>query len=174
MVSVLSEEDLQGLGLNSIINGKNFDADNPIASSMASSVLPQTDKIGRQIISYKQYLELKKLGARLENYALRMIWPGKNIVNTIQASKLQKWWGLGYRPIGEIQENAKKRKLVPPVQDGAIPEDVDIFWCRDKYPDCGRFFDSQKGLTFHWNRDHGEAPIRKPKTTKVTIAEKDE
>lgn len=43
-------------------------------------------------------------------------------------------------------------------------QDANIFFCKDKYEDCPRFFDNQKSLTFHWNKDHGEIPsLRKSK-----------
>ncbi len=48
-----------------------------------------------------------------------------------------------------------------PMVEARIPEDVTLFFCRDKYPDCKRVFDTQRGLQFHWRNDHGEAPIGK-------------
>lgn len=176
--AALSESEVQELGLSSIVNAGNFDQDNPLMNAIGTP-LPQTDKVGRQVISYDQYKQLDKIGARMDNYALRMIWPGRAGVNTIQASKFLKWWGLGYRPLGIIDDIAKKRKMVAPVgKDGEMPDDVAVYWCREKYEDCPRFFDTQRGLKFHWNRDHGEdgkIAKRRP-TAKVNVeaAEDDE
>ena len=47
--------------------------------------------------------------------------------------------------------------------ESSIPEDVTLFFCRDKYPDCKRVFDNTRGLQFHWRNDHGEAPIGRHK-----------
>lgn len=46
-----------------------------------------------------------------------------------------------------------------PLDDNA--DTPKAFFCKDKYPDCDRFFDKQRGLAFHWRNEHGEAPIKK-------------
>lgn len=156
-INALSEAEAIELNLPTLM-----DQDNPNILGRLGSPLPQTDKAGRQVISYKQYEELHRLGARMEGYALRMVWPGKGTINTIQASKFQKWYGDGYRPLGEFESLVQKRKVTAPesLPESGLPSDVSLFFCREKYPDCDRVFDRQKGLTFHWNKDHGEAPIR--------------
>lgn len=161
-MSTMSEQELQELNLPSVVNAGNFDQANPNLLGVMGSPLPQTDKEGRQIVSYDQYKELQRLGARLDNYSVRMIWPGKNSINTIQASKFQKWYGLGYRPLGELDAMVQRRKAAAPAMpESGLPEDVTLFFCREKYQDCDRVFDREKGLKFHWNNDHGEAPIRR-------------
>ena len=52
--------------------------------------------------------------------------------------------------------------------------DVTIYWCRDKYPDCNRFYDNERGLKFHWRNDHGEAPIGKHRPKAVVQTEDDD
>jgi hypothetical protein len=42
-----------------------------------------------------------------------------------------------------------------------LPSDVQLYFCREKYPECDRVFDREKGLDFHWKRDHSEAKISK-------------
>lgn len=51
-----------------------------------------------------------------------------------------------------------------------LPDDVTLFFCRDKYPDCKRVFDNARGLSFHWRNDHGEAPISKAAKAKFSPA----
>lgn len=60
-----------------------------------------------------------------------------------------------------IQQRTRQVIAQTPTVEARIPEDVTLFFCRDKYPDCKRVFDTQRGLQFHWRNDHGEAPIGK-------------
>lgn len=60
-----------------------------------------------------------------------------------------------------IAQRNRPQVVVTPVVESSLPEDVTLFFCRDKYPDCKRVFDTQRGLQFHWRNDHGEAPIGK-------------
>lgn len=170
LVSVLDIEEAEAMGLANIFHAGQLEEDNPAVDYLKANVAMQ-DRDGRQIISYKQYLELSDIGARLDNYAMRMQWPGSAKVNTIQASKYLKWYGLGYRPPALLEEHARKQRAsreysrdvaVP----SSLPEDVTLFFCRDKYSDCKRVFDTQKGLKFHWNKDHGEMAATKPRTPK--------
>lgn len=166
--SAMSEAELQELGLNSIVTAGNLDSNNPMIDAIGAP-LQSTDKAGRQIVSYKQYQELSKIGARLDNYAIRMVYPGKNTINTIQASKYLKWYGLGYRPLGMLDDVVKKRTITRSV-DNVLPEDVQLYFCREKYPDCTRVFDREKGLTSHWKLEHGEAPIKRGRPRKLPLA----
>lgn len=166
------------LGLSNIIHAGESDADNPVAEFMASNNV-QTDRDGRQIISYHQFVEFSRRSVRLDNYAMKMRWPGKRGSRTIQASKYLKWLGAGYIPVGvnaddmenfgaEMQAryayDAEVLGTEFPVRrrtkfNASVPEeavDLTIYRCSDKYADCARFFDSSKGLKTHWGKDHGE------------------
>ena len=65
----------------------------------------------------------------------------------------------------------KRRVTAQELPEASLPEDVTIFWCRDKYPNCNRFYDNARGLNFHWRNDHGEAPITKAAKAKFATAE---
>ena len=67
----------------------------------------------------------------------------------------------------------RNRKAHNPVElpSANLPEDVTIFWCKDKYPNCTRFYDNARGLQFHWRNDHGEAPITKAAKAKFAKPE---
>lgn len=165
------------LGLSNIIHAGESE-DNPVAEYLATNAIQQ-DRDGRQIISYNQYKEFDRRGVRMDNYAMRMRWPGKRGSRTVQASKYLKWLGAGYIPVGvtakdvdgfssEMQSRfaydaeilgtefpvRRRTKLNASMPDEAV--DLTIFRCNDKYADCTRFFDSSKGLKTHWGKDHGE------------------
>ena len=216
-VETLSEDEAISLGFSPIVHGGEMpDPDNPIAQTFinAQDGLPQTDREGRPIISYAQYLQMGKMDARMDNYALRVTRPGhQGKVWLIQASKYHKWYGGGYEAIGipvserhefrarlaamlgvdrssEEDDPRERRRMekerqgaeaiavkklltayeggrsAPPVRLPADTEPADrIYYCKDKYPDCKRFFDTARGLDFHWRSQHGED--RKFKTKKA-------
>lgn len=174
--ATLSYDEVEALGFSNIVHaGQYEDPDNMIAESMMAGV-PSTDREGRQIISYSQFKRLSKMGHRLDNFAMRMKWPGRQGQRTIQASKYLKWLGAGYIPVGVTEEDLatfsdeminryrydaemsgnviKRRKVAPVAEEQG--DGVVIYWCKDKYADCTRFFDSSRGLKTHWGRDHGE------------------
>ena len=216
LISTMEEEEIQALGMSSVVHaGQYSDDDNPVVSSSVQGIAQQ-DRDGRQIISFRQFLELTDLGAPLHNYALRIQWPGKNTTQTIIASKYIKWFGIGYRPLGyeELMRDYNKRKraaalvkakleaekraadgldsnedieseapaIIAKRADDIVREklqeiadakdEVTVFRCRDKYPDCKRFFDSQRGLGAHWRLDHKELLQKKSgRPTKIDILE---
>ena len=169
----LTEDEIFSLGMSSIVHNGESDEDNEfVAESITEGSLlnlPQTDKEGRQIISWRQFLELGRIGARVDPYALRVVRPGRMGRWTIQASKYLKWYGLGYchqddhagwknltgRDAPGAVKSTPKRQTTNAVE---LEPGVHIYYCRDKYPDCSRFFDNPAGLKVHWNRDHGEVP----------------
>lgn len=149
----LTEDEALSLGMSTIVHGGVADPDNEFIDAMLNNPdqAPQQDRDGRPIISYKQYLAMGKTNQRLDNYALRMFRPGSRGVWPIQATKFIKWYGLGYRPLGEKEATASPAPKRPVVMDESGPT---IFFCKDKYPECGRFFDTPKGLQWHWKKDH--------------------
>ena len=164
-VKVLTEGEVRDLNIPSIMSGNNFaDPDNYIVDTEQSGSVAQQDRDGRQIISYRQYKELSAKGSRLDNYAVRMYWPNRSGSWPIQASKYHKWFGLGYRPVGEVSEAAKVRmELRAEGMEETAESDRKFFECKTKYPTCERFFDSAKGLKTHWGRDHGEWSMKSKK-----------
>ena len=174
-INTLSEEDAHALGLSTVVSGGAIvDPDSMMVEAIIEGGgLPQTDRDGRPIISFRQYEQLQKADARLDGYALRMTFPGQKGTWPIQASKYLKWYGLGYRAIGEEANKPKRTAQRPaPVKAAEVP-DVTVFMCMDKYPDCKRFFDTKRGLEFHWRKEHGEAPIKKPKGQPEVEADND-
>lgn len=159
-----------GLGIDPVGAEREPDPDNEIVDRMMrGGEMPQTDKDGRMIISFRQYQELHSRKARLDQYSLRMFFPGKRGVYRIQASKYLKWLRYGYRAVGDEPDKTEKV-----VRTTAVPQDGNdhdsaanptIFFCSDKYPDCRRFFDTAKGLEFHWRNDHLKA--LKPRTSRA-------
>src|SRR5690554_148845 len=102
-VSVISHDEQLGMGLGTVVHaGEIIDPDSAVVmAEMAAqnSGMPQYDKENRPIISYRQYLDLCESNGDMSRFALRMFHPRKpNAAYPVQASKLQKWWGLGYRP----------------------------------------------------------------------------
>lgn len=194
-ITSISHEEQLGLGLGSVVHGGEIiDPDSALAMAeqMAKETgLPGRDKEGRPIISYKQYLDLSYANADMSTYALRMTHVKRSGLWTIQASKLQRWWGLGYRPRGWTPElqgriDAVKATLGRRTADDKprpigsvldLPEvtpmsstpkraitadsDVVVYFCNEKYPDCKRFFDTKRGLSRHWKLDH-EGVGKKP------------
>lgn len=174
-VSTISIAEAEAAGLSTIVHSGETDPDNSLVDMLWSgNAAPQQDRDGRQIISYKQYKEFLKRGGRLDNYAMRMTWPGSRRVQMIQATKFHKWWGYGYIPVGitkeEIRGMSEEAQLrfkaagmlenVKVSSDGGTLEDAEtvIFRCNSdsKYPECRRFFDSSKGLAAHRRLDHKE------------------
>lgn len=158
---ILTEDEVNALGLSSVVHGGQIDPDNPIVSLEAVGSAQQ-DRDGRQIISYKQFKDLSAADVRMDNYAVRMRWPGRSTTHPIQASKFQKWYGLGYRPVGDVQEAAKKRltQLAEGIKESPVGNRV-FYYCETKYPGCERAFDKEKGLKAHWGKDHGEWKMTK-------------
>lgn len=183
LVSTIPEPELQEMGLSSIVHlGQFDDPDNPTVETVLRGKAPRQDKDGRQIVSYKQYKELSKMGHRLDNYSMLMRWPGSMKTNPVQASKFLKWFGAGYDAVGApVEETHAFRDLVVEFKEMGLEEDeakkralaelgsygqavqtsmstprpdVVAYYCREKYPDCGRFFDNPRGLMIHQKKDH--------------------
>ena len=123
-----------------------------------------------------------------------------HIKQLVPASKYLKFWGNGYEcvnaPLHETHvyaDTLRRLRLRGMEQEDAIKETMRLinernrprerinidtpeqekihaFFCRDKYPDCTRFYDTERGLKFHWRNDHGEAPIGKRAVKRPTIA----
>ena len=226
---VLSDAEARTLGFETIVHNGEIDPDNSLVESLLrGGEVPAVDKVGRPIISYKQFVEIQSAGGRLDAYALRVKLPGYAGQWLIQASKYIKWFGLGYEAVGipvlethaagalryrleqeligsldfddDANENQTRRRAEQAVRKArkaidseivqriegvetarrnvhlertgevvrrataaAAPADVTIYFCKDKYPDCARFFDTDRGLKWHWRKDHGESPIKRPK-----------
>lgn len=159
-VSVMTEDEINSMGMTSIVGAQFGEMDNPVVTSLGGSGINMQDRDGRQIISFKQFEELNLTGARMENYSIRMTWPGTNKINTVQASKYLKWYGIGYRPWIDELKRQKREALADP--DGSAKnleaEGTVAYYCNTKYEGCSRFFDNVRALKFHWKRDHGEEP----------------
>ena len=187
-ISVMTEEEVQNeLGFGGIVHAGFSDDDNPTVDSVLRGKAPRQDKEGRQIISFRQYKELSRLGHRLDNYAMLMRWPTSTKANPIQASKYLKWYGLGYDAVGApLDETHAYRELVLEFKDAGMEEDMaekrakaelggfgtsviptvvaddDVrYKCSDKYADCKRFFDNPRGLKMHQLKDHQEVQFKK-------------
>lgn len=170
--SVLSDAEAIALGLSPVANGMAPDPDNMAVESLLSgSSLPQEDNEGRPVISFRQFQEIRKLKGKTDRYAMRMFYPGKAGTYFIQASKYLKWVRFGYKAVGDNEGTRSAPKAVRKPEATVADADtadtsVKIFFCADKYADCGRFFDTKRGLEFHWRKEHGESPIRKPSASK--------
>lgn len=151
----LSDDEVLGLGLSPLVHaGDNGDPDSMIAEAFIHGQA-QVDRDGRPVISYKQYKQLAAADARLENFAMRMgIKQANGQVRTglIQASKYLKWYGQRWRPIEELNRPAAPTERA--VRTSPTVDAPKAFFCSEKYPECPRFFDTEKGLKFHWRKDH--------------------
>lgn len=154
LVDTLSDDEMLALGISPIIHGGSPDPDNAIVDAMVHEgvEIAQRDNEGRPVISYKQMIALREAGHRVDGYALRMTRPGFNKTWFIQASKLLKWERLGYVPVGKNPAPPRAVRRVEPAPTESA--DTVIYFCSDKYPDCKRFFDTAKGLEFHWKSRH--------------------
>lgn len=157
-LTTLTDDEALALGLDPIFGGG--DPDNQMVEAMmASGDLPVQDKEGRPVISYKQYLDIRKFKGDVSRYAIRVFRTGvPNKTWLVQASKLRKWQSYGYTSVGEVVKGVTPKRRAQPSPNAPS---VKIFYCSDKYPDCKRFFDKEKGLAFHWRKEHGEAPIKR-------------
>lgn len=158
LVGTLTDEEIQAWGLENLVD--KGAPDNPIVDAMLRGE-GRTDPRGRPIISYRQYLEMMASGQRLDNYMLVMQGPtGKGLV---QASKFQKWFGEGFRP-PELLAQAEKAATKLTEKQAMVAErdrptvvgkdQVQIYPCRDKYPECPRFFDTPKARQTHYGLEH--------------------
>lgn len=167
MSPVISEGEALALGLSTVVhNGQSVEGYSvEMLDAMAAGDPFQADGEGRPYITYRQYEELSARGTRMEGFAMKMTHPSKpGQWWPIQASKYLKWYGLGYRPLGgETPKAAKETPARPAPKAEATADAPMVYFCSEKYPDCKRFFDTQKGLAFHWRKDHGEAAIKRPK-----------
>ena len=150
LVGTLTEEEVAALGAN----------DNPVVDAMLKGEA-RSDPRGRPVISYRQYQELLNTGQRLDNFMMVMQGPtGRGLV---QASKYQKWFGEGFLPPELIDKEAKVVQ-VQTAKQAAIAErdrpavvskdDLIVYYCHDKYPECPRFFDSPRGRQTHYGLEH--------------------
>ena len=140
----MEDEEIASLmGINpETLHPDSIDPDNPAVDAIIKGGGTYQDARGRPIISFRQFKEMSALGHRMENYLLRMRGPF-GAIQLAQATKYHKWYGDGYRAIDE------------PVAPRAAPVGtVTVFKCNDKYPDCIRFFDSQRGRETHWGAFH--------------------
>lgn len=171
LVTPMSIEEMFDRGLEPTVNSTIVDQDNPVATGIIRGVVQQ-DAEGRNIISWKQYQEFINGDVRLENYALRMYFPGQRGIRMIPCTKYHKWYGLGFRPVGQLEEEIEKVRLATKVAahpmdvegdpkeaaisvlDTVTTEEVVMFRCSSKYAECKRFFDSERGLKFHWRNEH--------------------
>ena len=218
----LTEDEALALGVSTIVHAGQIDPDNyAVSASLAAAGLPQIDKEGRPIISFKQYEEIGKAGGRVDSYAIRVMRPGTRGTWIVQASKYLKWFGLGYEAVGSppekthlamavrqqvereladtvdvdgLDERATARKIeqfinkhttaiadeivtrmgakraaprrpaktIQPVEATADTDGITLYYCRDKYPECKRVFDTEAGLKFHWRKQHEGVLAKKP------------
>ena len=186
----LSDAEVLDLGLSPIVNNGQVVSplDNAMVEEMLrSGTLPQTDREGRPVISFDQYLRLRKK-ADLSKYSLWMERPDQRGAWMMQASKYRKHFTRGYEGVGAPESHrhtieeliqlgmqpqaanaAVANRIKPSKVIQAEPRSVEglvLFYCKDKYPDCKRVFDNPRGLKLHWGKDHGENPslARKRKT----------
>lgn len=172
-----------GIGAGPIHAGEFSDPDNPLVESFLSDRgLPQTDKEGRPIISYRQYVELGNMSARMDGYAMLVARVDKAGRWPIQASKYLKWYGLdychpddkeGWNRLLKMYGMLKPQRRGPAPQVGAHPTTAPtpaartVYECSEKYPDCSRFFDTAEGLKFHWRKDHEGMVVAKRRRPSV-------
>lgn len=101
----LTEDEALALGVSTIVHAGEIDPDNyAVNAALASAGVPQVDKEGRPIISFKQYEEIGRASGRVDGYALRVMRPGARGTWIVQASKYHKWFGLGYEAVGTPPE----------------------------------------------------------------------
>ena len=97
----LTDDEALALGLSSIVHAGQMDPDNYAVNAMLSQGgVPQVDREGRPIISFRQFEEVSASGGRVDGYAIRVMRPGHRGTWTVQASKYHKWFGLGYEAVG--------------------------------------------------------------------------
>ena len=166
----LSDEEAAAMGLPTIVHAGQYDPDSMIVEALEAggggARAMQSDRDGRPIISYTQYVHMGKVDARLDGYSMRMYLPGVTGKTwTIQASKYHKWFGEGYRSVSELEKKSTVKRPVAMVD----ANNQTIYYCNERYPDCSRFYDTEKGLKFHWSKDHtGKIGKGKGKGKKVT------
>ncbi len=183
---VMSDEEVLQMGLSSIVHDGQIDRDNPMIQSMLEDAGSYTgqDRNGRSIISFKQYEALSQMpDARFDELTLKMFKPGYRGTWLVQASKYHKWYGQDYRAVGDpaYSSSVKVQKRTMPksltatdivdtakaAETVALAEDFEdktrpvVYFCADKYPDCKRFFDTERGLKFHWDSVHEKKLKRK-------------
>lgn len=173
------EDEALALGLSPLVPR------NPAVDAMLNedllSGMPTRDYEGRPVMSLDQYYMVSQndkgvnLSEFLGNQSLIYVLPDEKHPSRLQrgpvamqASKHIKWIGKGFVPVEEwYQKQPKKEKVSPkrpePAEDEAAKDNIQVYFCADKYSECKRFFDSQKGLDFHWRKEHGEAPIKRKK-----------
>ena len=186
-VTRMSIEEMFAAGFDPLVNATSVDVDNPVAQAAISGQIMR-DHEGRQVISWKQFQDFHKHDVRLEDFALRMSYPGQKGIRLIPATKYHKWYGDGFRAVGQLEETMEALKyaktitavaaegvqdteqtrtktvdLGEPLFDATATEQYVAFRCSDKYPDCKRFFDNEKGLKFHWRKEHEGGFIAKHK-----------
>lgn len=122
----LTEDEALALGVSTIVHAGQIDPDNyAVSASLASAGLPQVDKEGRPIISFKQYEEIGAVGGRVDGYAIRVMRPGARGTWIVQASKYLKWFGLGYEAVGSPPEKTHLAAAVRQQVEGELADSVD-------------------------------------------------
>lgn len=156
----LSDDEARAIGIDPMM--MNIDPDNTAVQGLNDDI-PQTDRQGRPVISFSQYLHLQKSNVRLDNYVLRVFHPKvPSKTYLIQASKWLKWYGRGWRSISDRPQSRAVRQMQ------SVEDEVTIFRCADKYPDCKRFFDTENSLKAHWRTEHGEMSKARARATAVS------
>jgi hypothetical protein len=154
-VSTLSDEEMKAAGVDPFTGLQVLD--NPGIESIIKGGVVHQDAQGRPVISYRQYKELQKGGNRVDNYVLRMIDPASERTVLYQASKYLKAIGMGLEPVEDYYARIGK------APKAEVSGGVKFFRCSTKYPDCERFFDSERSLQTHWGLQHERITKKKEK-----------
>ncbi len=166
-VTILSEE--EAAQLNQVINQNLGMLDNPAVNHLINSpqLSNRTDKRSRPIISKRQLLGMRDNGMSLAGYMVQ-ICDRSGRIATVPAEKISKWVHMGseYRHVEDYQaEQEEKEVLAEKLMDirqknkamrDQHGQDIEVFYCNVKYPDCERFFDSALSRSTHWGMQHGE------------------
>lgn len=179
------------MGMSPVVGATGqIDRDNPYVADLMNGTGPTKDG-DRYIISFTQYSQLHNTDRdSLSQYSIRMFFPGYAGVMPVQATKYLKWYGRGYRAVGDPEYSQSVKVSRPsrnttstdivdeavdklPTMVGGSEDSLDdpavtVYFCHDKYPECRRFFDTEKGLKFHWRNDH-EGGFRKPRAPKAQV-----
>ena len=123
----LTEDEALALGVSTIVHAGQIDPDNyAVSAALSAAGLPQIDKEGRPIISFKQYEEIGKAGGRVDGYAIRVMRPGTRGTWLVQASKYIKWFGLGYEAVGSPPERTHLGVAVRKQVEDELAGTVDV------------------------------------------------
>ena len=146
------------------------------------------DRMGRDIISFNEYNRLREQGYSLSGMMMRVVYPPVGSIHLVEASKLTKWTNGrdGYVVLEEWQrrKSTEKRLETRAEEKGNLNwkdqtgnilfdgEKYPIFFCKDKYPECDRYFDSPAARVSHWGLHHErklDTRPRKPRAKKTEV-----